>query len=325
MKLLVYTTFIIVLSSCAGIINKRTQKLYISSKDSIVVLKNSDTISAKALEHIVRVKRSPLPSTLSIASDSAFQEINLSPKNSTAYLLNFASPTFLINLLIDGRKVKRFEYDQDYYVDFNNVFERAELLGYRKRALSKPNIIKFTPLKFIGIGNQATEFAYERRLSKHFSAQLMVSALHQSSMLNTFNAGVQSGGRTALELRYFLEIKNPGGYIALEYDYYSVLKKLNQTFYQPTQGITIENTYRLYKNANTLSVKIGRQKYINNFVIDAYVGIGFRVRDIRVENKNKPRGYLELEEQIFLPDDRNRIGKSVGISIPLNIRIGYAF
>lgn len=324
-----YVLFLIICTSCASIINKRTQKIYITSADSTIVLQGNDTISLSSKEHVLRVKRSPLSNDLLLKTkNNQISEISLHPKSATAYYLNyFYIPTGFIGLLIDGNKPKRYEYYQDYRVDFNNVLSKPAHLGYKQRAKNNPNVLKVTPLKFIGQGNQASEISYERRLNDLFSVQLMASSLHYSYNGAFYNDGFVDGSRFALETRYFKAFKKPGAYLAFEIDYYQLDRKIDQVFYNPTEGVRITNTYRLDKRVNSYNIKLGRQKYINNFVIDTYIGLGIRFRNITSNKLDvAPENYLLLEErQSFVITDQKRIGKTLAISLPLNVRIGYAF
>jgi hypothetical protein len=107
------------LFSCATILNKRVQKISISTAKNVKVIAVGKAVSAdsagsdsdSARSYYVQRSRDPLKVDVQI--DSSNKSFYLKPKNSILFWLNFS--TYGVGMLVDMTNPKRFAYRKSYH------------------------------------------------------------------------------------------------------------------------------------------------------------------------------------------------------------------
>lgn len=206
----------------------------------------------------------------------------------------------------------------------------------RGQQISDPSqIIKFTPLKLIGISNASVELSYERSTGRNFSTQLMISRLLNRSPWHLEDALHPhiNGYRGAIEERLYFSGTSPAGaYIGLEIDFlHSKYKESwNYDLMQQTSDSTFsivryEDTLGVKKQNLTINLKFGYQSGGSKLAFDVYLGFGLRHKNVRYEGKTYPEKDIVKQQHPNFFKFSSAEGKYWTISIPLNFKIGYSF
>lgn len=325
------------LSSCATLLNSRTEKLkIITSKPSRIVIRG-DTLRNFRTQKYMKVKRDEAPLSISVVSDSITKNISVKSRNSFTYWLNlFPTPMLWTGFLIDKNNPKRFTYPHTIYIDINS--DKDNYLTYKPLdcKMSKyHNIIKITPPKLWDLINPGIEISYERKTGNYFATQMMVSYLLPISIWDIgddFKPAVQ-GFSVALEEKFYFRKSAPKGpYIGLEFNYMK-----NQ--YKDICRFSVKNNYLDTTNNNTnypdtigikkqtfsINLKFGYQLFIKRISLDFYIGLGLRYKDIRHFDRINPNDEMEKPRHPNVYYITNLNGQYWTLSIPINIKIGWTF
>ena len=85
-----------------------------------------------------------------------------------------------------------------------------------------------------------------------------------------------------------------------------------------------QDSIRIFRNTAILNFKIGiRENLGNNIFIDAYFGLGIKLRYVKHNGRIDESD--ELSEERHPSSQRNAKGFSVVPSLPINIKLGYLF
>lgn len=129
------------------------------------------------------------------------------------------------------------------------------------------------------------------------------------------------GYRLALEQKKYRNSSAPTGkYVALELDYFHLrfYQNFNYSYADPIERVLVN------KQVLSINAKLGVQKIYGSIALDFYVGLGIRGRYITHAGMSDPTA-----QRINIKDDFDSTylskGRSWGIALPLNFRIGYAF
>jgi len=320
---------LLLLSSCASVLNQKTTKLsIIRNKESKLVI-NKDTIDLTSKNDKVRVLRSKEPLHVTVFNDSISKSIIIEPKNSLAYYTNILCNVG-VGMLIEQKKDKRYTYPYTIYVDLNKqdsaYFTQIPLdKKYRKK-----NIVKITPFKLIGFYNSSIEISYERATNKSFSTQIMASYLLPTNLALEESGNIfhnYQGYRFALEEKYYFKKNAPqGNYISLELDYLKNKyydrwgfgnKDYPETVYTETFGIN--------KKTYSINIKYGQQYFIKRLSIDWYIGLGARYKDVQHFDRSNYDDNTVPPNHINIYYTANKPGQYWRISMPFNVRIGWTF
>jgi len=279
--------------------------------------------------------RSKQPLKISIFNDSLKKEIKVKSKNSFAFWLNAYYFPLCPGFIVDWNNPKRYTYPNYIYMDIKN--DTVDYLTYKpldSKTSRYKNILKITPLKVIGIVNPGIELIYERKISQHYSAQIMVSYLLPRSLMTLdeeFNPKIK-GYRTSIEGKYYFRGSGPmGSYFATELNYMNNDYKEIWSFGNPDsiRNFNYFNTYndsiRIRKQSFSINFKIGYQYIYNHLSIDLYGGAGPRFKNVKHYDKLNPLDIMEPTRHPNVFYISNKEGKYWTISMVLNFRIGYNF
>jgi len=88
------------------------------------------------------------------------------------------------------------------------------------------------------------------------------------------------------------------------------------------------DTFQVARQAISVNAKIGYQKIINQFVIDAYLGMGVTFNSVENYDRKNPDDkltYFNYVEYFKFSDFDMVEGVYRTISLPINVKIGWTF
>jgi hypothetical protein len=329
------------LSSCASIFNSKSKDIAIfTSEKTLLTIESNEVIYNKndtLIEHNLKAKRSEETLSLTLSSENSIKTVSVSPRKSSAYLLNFVpnSPFCIgntIGILIDNRSPKRFTYPKNIYVDMekeDNSFLPYKPLDTAYRAYQ--NIIKINALKMASFEAGGVEISYEKKTSSKFSTQLTATYIIPGIWdFENFKPRKLSGFQLSIEERlYWKETAPIGYYFAVDLNYLNSRYDFTDSFIAKNKYYTIlyEDEFEVRKQTLSSNAKLGRQFFIKRFTIDLSIGAGLRFKEVKHLDKINPDG--EIDTTIFLfrdiKDLNNRPGKYLAFSFPISARIGWLF
>lgn len=113
---------ILVLSSCATVLNRSTKTIYITTTTPAKVVVNKDTLRTFQDKIPVEVQRQSADLKITVFSDSVTKKVSIKPRNSFAFWLNaYPTPLFWTGFLIDGKNPKRYTYPSRMYFDMKDT------------------------------------------------------------------------------------------------------------------------------------------------------------------------------------------------------------
>lgn len=300
-----------------------------------------DTLTKRPKEKVIIVKRGETPINITVFTDSLKKDVQINPSYSLMYYVcihpnwNFKSGSFL-----DGLSKRKYTYPKKVFVKLNDTIS-----SYAKRNrlssflfTKNSNMLKITPLKIVADFNPSIELSYERRTGKHFSTQLIASYLIPVGLAqlaydyDAFKPN-NKGFRIALEEKYYTLGSAPAGpYWALELDYLKNKYRDRAYFGDKFPYSDSLKPYRNYadsfgikRQTFNINLKFGCQFVRKHITVDAYVGLGIRYRDVTHFDRINPEDEMESPRHPNVPYNLSREGKYWTVSVPLNVRVGWAF
>jgi hypothetical protein len=186
--------------------------------------------------------------------------------------------------------------------------------------------------------NPSIQFGIEKRLINNIDIQGEVGSIIPVNFNPYRNYNPQYNGfKVRGEIRNYLNRNNHkifGSYFALELYYTKNNYKSEENFKKSTDTSGFKTVYSENININKsligLNVKIGYQKQIKEFIIDAYIGIGIKYKIIEHFNRRHPEDIMLTAKNFTMDnmiagnmaDDK---GKYLIPNFPINIKIGYVF
>lgn len=313
--------------------NGADTKVRINTSEPSYLVVNNDTLQTKTESHQVVVKRSNEPLTVTAISDTISKTVSVKAKNSFAYWLNiYPNIHFWTGFYIDTKTKKRYAYPKTIYLQMTDTqriyFNYQPINDYKSARL---NVLKITPLKTIDLVNAAIELSYERKTGANFSTQIMAAYLLPRSGMY-FNEDLNpeiKGYRLAIEERYFFKKTAPkGAYVALEGNYlnakYNEIESFGETgFYYDSTAYS--DSIRIAKQTVSVNFKIGYQFIYKRVSFDIYAGIGLRYKDVRHLDRINPDDKMLTTRHRNIYYYHNIDGQFLTISMPINLRVGWAF
>jgi hypothetical protein len=312
-------------SSCATLFNSKTTQLNIITDTPATIVMNKDTLKSFNNRIHIKVLRQQTPLLLKVFNDSISKNITISSKNSFAYWSNLGF-CYGLGMLTEMRNPKRYTYPNTVYLTMKNNntnFYTIDTTGIRKRFY----ILKLSPLKLVDLTNSGIELSCEKRTDNYFATQVMASYLLPISIWN-LNYGLKpniKGFRLAIEEKYYFKKLAPiGSYTSLELNYLksNYIDSYSNTIYNNTN---YPDSLRINKQALSINLKIGYQRFIKRVAFDCYVGLGFRYKDVRYLDRINPNGDIERGRYFNFNHITSQKGRYWTIIIPMSIRIGWTF
>jgi hypothetical protein len=342
-KLLFVFVLSSLLTSCATVFNAAYIEMQVVSSEPTKLVVKSDTLKETSSSKYIPIKRSREPLKLTFLAKDKQKTIFIQPKNSLAYWANIYF-NYGIGMLIDKDNPKRYYFPKTIYIDMLDTLSFQKFIPPSPIDSTYKSIIKFTPLKLIGLGNPGIEVAYEKWTGKRFSTQLMASWLFPNSLLHAQNNATNAFGfRAAIEEKFYLRNNAPkGSYIGFEIDYLQNKYYDTDNFGTPnanldSSGVNIyyndtnfvdsyySDTYGINKKNISFNIKWGHQIITKRFVFDYYIGLGLRYRNVSHFDRINPNDKWQPNRHFSFYRVFNKEGKYWTVSIPLNFKIGWVF
>lgn len=335
-KVFLFCVMVLLLSSCATVINHQKCLVEIESENPQYVTVDSVRLPGFKKKHEIHLNRSNEDVVIKLSSetDSLEKTVVVEAYNSRAFDLNVLA-TLGIGMLVDRNNPKRYVYPAKVSID--NTMENGERIGI-SGFLSYPYIIKTTPLKIFGMVNPSLEVAVEKVMTPYSSLQVMGSWLLPESFVYDDKDDVYNdtkGFRTSVEYRIYLTNQAPiGPYFSTEFEYlknqYRISEKITCNTTQVAGDLLgeIDDSKGVDKEFYSLNFKLGIQADLSKrFYIDTYMGLGLRYRRAFYFDENPICEDYFTDDCCFpgIIEERDRMGEEFCISIPLNIRIGLSF
>ncbi len=346
---------IFLLFSCARGINKNFQTVKIHTKLPYTVISEKTISKSKKVFETnkydtLTIKRSANPISFKVLVADSSQNIYIKPKISPLIYLNlptafigtigtiaslrfsteFDSIKWLIysafgygGLIGDLKSEKKYTYPHNIYIYEQN--NKAYYLPFDKKILQQKNAIKISPLRIVDQYTPSYELAYERKLTKAFTAQFLYAKMNKNPVKigieNSFN-----GKRFGYELRYFLKKTAPiGTYIALDHNRLS--QNYTEILYFSKNNladnyISYADSVKINRQLNSVNIKVGYQYIKNHFLFDFGFGLGKRIETLkhfgRINEADLPN-----RNGFFRSNNRN--GQFQSPNLPITFKLGYSF
>ncbi len=137
MRILVIPGLLLLLSSCASILNGPTQTITIITSTPSKVIVNADTLVTTTGRLRLSVERKPEDLVLTVANDSLVKMITLKSKSSWAYWLNaYPAPLLGLGLWLERDKPERYTYPGKLHINLGDT-EGRSFMAYSERKSSK--------------------------------------------------------------------------------------------------------------------------------------------------------------------------------------------
>ncbi len=342
---------LLMLSSCATIFNSRMVSFNIVTKQPAHLVIQNDTINSLSEENHVVVNRSKHNLPITVYNDSLTKSVEVKPTPSAVTFLNlYFSYFFFVGLYVDLKTQKGYSYPNTVYIDLADT--SSTYFKYRPNPeIYTPykNILKVTPLKALGLINPAIELSYERKTHKQFSSQLKTGWMLPQRPTEKGKRTHAKGFNASLEEKYFFRGDAPAGfYLAAEISYmskkyhdrwnfgqldYDELPYTEQYYdsyddiYSDTASFYMNypDTFGIKKQTTSFNIKVGYQHIVKRFVLDFYLGLGIRYRDVRHFDRINPDDQMEGTRHPNAFYITNKEGYDWRVSMPLNIKVGWMF
>src|ERR1035437_3460426 len=121
-KSALFVILILILSSCASVLNRSTKTIYITTTTPAKVVVNKDTLRTFQHKIPVEVQRQSADLNINVFNDSINKTVTIKHRNSFAYWLNaYPTPIFWTGFLIDKKNPKRYTYPTRMYFDMTDT------------------------------------------------------------------------------------------------------------------------------------------------------------------------------------------------------------
>lgn len=336
LRFLILFMCMLLVSSCATILNSNTAPVHIMLSEPSTVLIDQDTIAKDQTAVFYRAE-SRKPNILVHASnENQVKEFYLDHKPTISALSgNWLMPVNYIGMIMNTVTDRAMTYPRIIYIDFDD--SKNAYVTHTPWFDVKKNIIKFTPLKTWGIVNPAIELAYERMLTNRISAQTKIGYLLPHGVYKAYMAipPDRKGYLISVEPKIYLKDKAPYGlYLGMEGSFLRSDYARVESFKPPIEDDNYSNEEResyyqdsigVHKRNSAINLKIGYLHTYKRWVLDAYVGLGAFHKHVWHTDRLHPE-HTSAATHILsvwqMPETENR-GWIIGV--PMNIAVGYRF
>ena len=351
LRLFIITAIGLLFSSCATLIHQKTVDINVhSDADSVKICINNDTTRWYNTPTWVNVKRSNDYLLITAKKDNVVKLIPIVSKLSIAFWLgNMFSGAGIFGYAIDMTNPKRFTYPPYVRINFtgSNLYSTRQYKTWiesDKNSLSlksqnKNFVFKFCPLALIDDFSFPTiQGGLEIRLSKRITWYNEFGIKYRQSSFEVSDTSFLKsyGLKIKTEIRYYLSqivgIENTnnsmsGFYIGANIFYNRDCHNSKIEYYlkKDSTNLLVDN-FAVKKNVFGANFILGLQEPVwNNFLIDLYAGLGFRLRSIT----NNHREYDPDKDYTIGPIEfnygaiRDDIDMLEGFSSTLNFTLGF--
>src|SRR5690606_14705858 len=139
------------------------------------------------------------------------------------------------------------------------------------------------------------------------------------------------GFSLGIEPRFYFSTPYPKGlYLGLDINYLTKEFNEQKTFYFGLYDDEVEpeyytDTLKIVRQTYTCNAKIGYQYVYKRFVLDSFVGLGVKYRDVEYNKPIRENFKLSYPRHPNIPFSESKPGKYYVASFIMNIKLGYSF
>ncbi|MFT5336172.1 MAG: hypothetical protein ACJAY8_000263 [Sphingobacteriales bacterium] len=319
-------------ASCATILNSSRQEIVVYSKKPVKYIVNKeDTISPKDNRATIVVERKN-PLTITAISDTAVHTFYPRSRTSGLFWMNLFTPYF-VGIPVDLISGKAKGYKRFMYLD-----QSGSNMQYSNfDSLSEPHsmLLKFSPLKLMGLFHPGVELGLEFPFSQKNSMQILASYLFPiSSAYGSTNWDPTSSRwnvknqkfNISFEARHYLTRGfGEGLYLGLDMNHLNSKTVETVPFYDEDPNALSQDTYQdsisVHKIGNSMAFKLGYVIPGDRVSLDMYIGLGVRYVNTTHEGRQFPEHTLKPALWAIGNHGNLREGKYTQVILPLGVRL----
>jgi hypothetical protein len=302
---------ILILNSCASILNGERTSIKISSDNESKIVFNKDTLTINRKRGFINPIRSKKTLTFTVLKDSLKDDFYLKPKLSNLFWANI-SFNYGVGMLVDLTSDKRFTHKQNLHFITDTIANKIILSNKKIAIMPKNKLLLYTsPLQFldffsIPMPTLGTEYFIKKNISLSAEYGFRNSNFRKSAHNISYLKGKASTYR--FETKFYNKINLTNNvhlneYLSLEFreiksQYndiinYSLKDNPNQDNYS-TDDFATKKTVTIINLKYGFLVPIGK-----TFYLDFYSGFGVRIKNFNHINLE----YDKSIHQVYGIDD----------------------
>ena len=302
---------ILMLNSCASILNGKKNSIKISADNESEIVFNKDTLAISRKGDFIHPIRSKKSLKITVLKDSLKDDFYLKPKLSSAFWANIFY-NYGLGILVDITNNKRFIYKQNMHFATDTLAKKIVLDNKKIATIPKNIIFIYTsPLQFLDIFSMPMPtLGAEYFIKKNISLSAEYGFRNTGYRNRSYNIKyLQEKDNTyRFEAKFYNKInltKNVhlNEYLALEYR--EIKSQYNDRFKYSLKDNSNQNDYITEDFATKKRISIINLKYgllvpvREKFYLDYYTGFGVRIKKFEHINFE----FDESIHQIYFNDD----------------------
>ncbi|TVZ55285.1 hypothetical protein OD91_0531 [Lutibacter sp. Hel_I_33_5] len=328
---------LLIFSSCATILNKKTSVVKISADKESKIIFQKDTILINKKQIKIRPIRSKKNLKVTVLKDSLKRDFYFENKISPLFWMNITS-IYSIGMLVDLFSDKRFTYKHNLHFITDRLSKKIELSSKKIALIPKNKLFIYTsPIKLVDFTSiPMTTLGVEYFVKNNFSISAEYGTFLRTKKLRRHNVTYlrENAYTYRLETKVYNIINltqnvHSNEYIGLEFrkivsqynDYLDYSERTDKYQYNYTR-----DDFATYKNVTVVNFKYGMIVPIGNrLYFDFYGGLGIRTKrfdHINLEYDKSLHSLFDLDD--FPTFDLNYFRDYNKRSL-LNISLGFKF
>lgn len=326
---------VILMSSCATIVNQSYQDINLRSNESAKLLIAGDTLTLNENQTLsVNVKRERKPLKIVVLDKLESSKINIISHRPAHYWANIAS--LGIGFVVDEIGNRHRVYPKKVFLDLSNSAAIYTPYFPMEDALIKDkNRLSITPTILAGHFNPGLEISYQRLVGSKSAIQFSMTSLFNRDSQYSRNA---SGFRAGVEIKKYTQNQEKTRfYSSVNLEYFEKNHLADFTVWDEDETVNrddnlyndIDSESRLTvdKTYISLTPRVGIEHYLSEkLVVDGFFGMGFRYRQSQVSGLDPDLSIRrDLFSNLFESTLSNGPRNALTLNFDLNLRIGWVF
>lgn len=302
---------ILILNSCATIINGKKAAVNISADQKGKIVFQNDTIVINTEQTTIRPIRSKKPLEFKVIKDSLQENFSFNSKVSPLFWANIFN-NYGIGMLVDFTNDNRFTYNHNLHFVTDSITNTIELSNKKIAIIPKNKIFIYTsPLQFldffsIPIATIGSEYFIRNNFSIGLEYGFRNSIHHPNSFDISYLKEKAMVKRLELKMYNIINLTNnvhSNEYISLEFR--EIKSQYNDQLEYTLKDNSLQNQYIVDDFATKKTVGIFNLKYGllvpigTKFYFDFYSGIGVRIKKFNHLNLE----FDNSKHEIYYHDD----------------------
>ncbi|WP_435416206.1 hypothetical protein [Polaribacter aestuariivivens] len=327
---------VLIVSSCATILNGKTTSVKISSNKPSKIIFNNDTIAINSKKTTITPNRSSKPLEITVLKDSLQQDFSFNKKISVNTLLNVYN--YGIGLIPDIYTKKAFRYPNNLHFAVDTISNKIVLSNKKIVVIPKNKLFVYTSvlapfdifsIPMVTIG---TEFF----IAKNLSLSAEYGTLFPDTKLNDHKITYleEKANSHRFEIKWYNGInftKNVHLNEYLGFEFRNINSQYNAylDYYEQNNNSNysdiIRDDFATKKRVTVINLKYGFLVPVaNRFYLDLYTGLGLRIKRFNHLNLEFDSDIHEIYDNDF-PSFNIREFKNYDKKTLLNFTLGCKF